>query len=95
MNKNEHFLHRFVTDDKKKRVLKNNKRSRQWLTPAIPYSKRCIVPVLRVWWDSLEIIHYELMPTAQTFTGEINRQQLAKLHKKLKNVLHSSTEKAR
>lgn len=88
-NQNEHFLHRIVTGDEKWVLYRNCKRSRQWLSTGqtpIPTAKDGLHPkkvLLSVWWDSLGIIHYELMPPGQTITGEVYRQQLTRLNEAL------------
>jgi len=83
------FLHRIITGDEKWVLYVNNKRKRQWLshgqTP-IPTAKDDLHPkkvLLCVWWDSIGIIHFELLKYGQTITAEVYCEQLDRLHKSL------------
>ena len=78
---NEPFLQRIVTGDEKWVLYVNNKRKRQWLSPAevpVPTPKPNIHAkkvLLCIWWDYVGIIHHELSEVGQTVTAAIDCQQ--------------------
>ena len=82
----EPSLHRIVTGDEKWVLYVNTKRKNQWLSPGqqpVPTAKPGLHPqkvLLSVWWDSVGIIHFEVLETGQTITADLYCQQLDRLH---------------
>ncbi len=83
--KREPFLHRIVTGDEKWVPYVNTKRKTQWLSPGqqpVPTAKPGLHPqkvMLCVWWDSVGIVHFEVLEPNQTITAELYCQQLDRL----------------
>lgn len=82
----QRFLYRIVTGDKKWCLYINMKQRKEWLSPdkqATPRVKQDLHPrkmMLCVWWDWVEIIHYELLEWNQTVDTELYVQQMKRLN---------------
>lgn len=87
---NAPFLDRMLTCDEKWVLYSNPKRSRHWLssTDPIPQTSKPRLHqqkvLLSVWWTTAGIVHYELLPSGQTITGEVYSAQLQRVHAALK-----------
>ena len=85
----EPFLDRIVTDDEKWVLYINDLRKPQWVdknqkpksTPKLSIHPKKIM--LCVWWNSSDIIHYELLPTNTTVTAALYQDQLGRVATKL------------
>ena len=71
-----------LTSDEKWVLYETPKRSRHWLSPrdAVPHTGRPPMHprkiMLCAWWTGRRVVHYELLPTGQTVTGDLYSQQL-------------------
>ena len=83
--KKKSFLHRIVTGDEKWIHYDNPKRKKSYVKPgqrakSTPKKNiHCAKVMLCIWWDQKGVIHYELLKSGQTITGELYRQQLIRL----------------
>lgn len=87
--KKKSFLHRIITGDEKWIHYDNPKRKKSYVKPGQPgtsMSKPNIhgsKVMLSIWWDQKGPIHYELLKSGQTITGQLYRQQLIRLKRAL------------
>uniref|UniRef100_A0A0N5BYT4 HTH_48 domain-containing protein n=1 Tax=Strongyloides papillosus TaxID=174720 RepID=A0A0N5BYT4_STREA len=89
MNKNDPFLNRLITCEKKWILYDNRKRSGQWLDkneapkqfPKPKLSPKKIM--VTVWWSAVRIIYYNFMKPGEIIDLESYCQQIKKMHQKL------------
>ena len=83
------FLYRIVTGDEKWIHYSNPKRRKSWGLPgnASTSSSRPNIHAAKVmlciWWDTVDVIYYELLKPNETITGERYRTQLMRLSQSL------------
>ncbi|XP_076053689.1 histone-lysine N-methyltransferase SETMAR-like [Oratosquilla oratoria] len=83
------LFNRVLTSDEKWVLYETPKRSRHWLSPqgAAPHTARPPMHsrkiMLCVWWTGRQVVHYELLPTGQTVTGDLYSQQLKRVQQAL------------
>ncbi|XP_076063419.1 histone-lysine N-methyltransferase SETMAR-like [Oratosquilla oratoria] len=91
------LFNRVLTSDEKWVLYETPKRSRHWLSPqdAVPHTTRPpMYPrkiMLYVWWTGRQVVHYELLPTGQTVTGDLYSQQLKRVQQALSQKKQRTT----
>ena len=89
-NKRKGFLHRIATGDEKWIHYDNLKRKKSWGPPGHTSTSTTKPNIHRkklllcIWWDQLGIVYYELLKPNEIITGAVNRTQLVRLSRALK-----------
>ncbi|GFV29517.1 mariner Mos1 transposase [Trichonephila clavipes] len=85
------FLNRIATGDEKWVRYDNPKRRKSWGYPGHASTSTAKPNIhgskvmLRIWWDHLGVVYYELLKPTETITGDRYRTQLMRLSRALKD----------
>ncbi|GFT44655.1 mariner Mos1 transposase [Trichonephila clavipes] len=93
------FLHRIVTGDEKWVRYDNPKRKKSWGYPGNASTSTAKPNIhgskvmLRIWWDQLGVVYYEVLKPTETITGDRYRTQLMRLSQASKDKRPQYNEK--